>query len=160
MRVRSSLPHSASLPLWVKSGHPLYPQKRTFQRSRYTVDKFYRCEYGLVQWARYAIAAIESGLLPTINASSSFTRYRKGLSPVASPDFFLPLMWPQMTSNDWPNVFCLVARLISTNSADAGFSIFAATVIFAFFRTGSGVSDGRPVAGPSSFGPIAVVVLF
>jgi hypothetical protein len=46
---------------------------------------FYQCEFGLVQWARYAIAAIESGLLPTIKASSSFTRYRNGLSPVASP---------------------------------------------------------------------------
>src|SRR5262245_59638131 len=65
-----------------------------------------------------------------------------------------------MTSNDWPNVFCLVARLISTNSAAAGFSIFAATVIFAFFRTGSGISDGRPVAGPSGFGSLAVVVFF
>src|SRR5262245_51346166 len=124
------------------------------------VDGFYQREFGLVQWARYAIAAIESGLLPTINASSSFTRYRKGLSPVASPEFFLPLTRPQMTSNDWPNVFCLVARLISTNSAAAGFSIFAATVIFAFFRTGSGISDGGPVAGPSGFGSIAVVVFF
>jgi hypothetical protein len=33
-------------------------------------------------------------------------------------------------------------------------------VIFAFFRTGSDVSEGWPVAGPSVFDPIAVVVLF
>ena len=33
-------------------------------------------------------------------------------------------------------------------------------MIFAFFRTGSGVSEGWPVAGPSVFDPIAVVVLF
>ena len=74
--------------------------KRTFQRCRYSsfVDGFRQREFGLVQWARYAIAAIEPGLLPTINASSSFTRYRKGVSAVVSPDFFLPLMWPQMTS--------------------------------------------------------------
>jgi hypothetical protein len=136
--------------------------ERTLQRRRCSsfVDGFYQCEFGLVQWARYAIAAIESGLLPTINASSSFTRYRKGLSPVASPDFFLPLTWPQMTSKGWPNVFSLVARFISTNSADSGFSIFAATVIFAFFRTGSGVSEGWPVAGPSVFPPTVVVALF
>src|SRR4030095_50128 len=79
---------------------------------------------------------------------------------MASPDFFLPLTWPQMTSKGWPNVFSLMARFISMNSADAGVSIFAATVIFAFFRTGSGVSEGWPVAGPSVFDPIAVVVLF
>jgi hypothetical protein len=79
---------------------------------------------------------------------------------VASPDFFLPLTWPQMTSKDWPNVFSLVARFISTNSADAGFSIFAATVIFAFFRTGSGVSEGWPVVAPSVFPPTVVVALF
>src|SRR5215471_5204974 len=75
-------------------------QKQTFQRCCYSsfVDGFYQREFGLLQWARYAIAAIELGLLPRINASSSFTRYRKGNSAVASPDFFLPLTWPQMTS--------------------------------------------------------------
>jgi len=53
--------------------------KRTFQRCRYSsfVDGFYQREFGLVQWARYAIAAIEPGLLPTINASSSFTRSKQ-----------------------------------------------------------------------------------
>src|SRR5215472_19230649 len=109
-------------PLWVISRHvhckrpcPLYPRKRTcavqlemsalghkqtFQRCRYSsfVNGFYQREFGLVQWARYAIAAIEPGLLPRLSASSSFTRYRKGNSAVASPDFFLPLTWPQMTS--------------------------------------------------------------
>ena len=91
-----------------------YVSKRRWNRFRYVrfgpeadisemslqlfVDGFYQREFGLVQWARYAIAAIEPGLLPTINASSSFTRYRKGNSAVASPDFFLPLTWPQMTS--------------------------------------------------------------
>lgn len=77
-----------------------------------------------------------------------------------SPDFFLPLTWPQMTSKGWPNVFSLMARFISTNSADAGFSIFAATVIFAFFTTGSDVTEGWPVAGPSVLPPITVVALF
>ena len=94
----------------------------------------YHCKSGLVQCARYAIAAIESGLPSTMNASSSFTRYRNGLSPVVSPDVSLPLTWQQMMSKGWPNVFFLVARFMSTNSADAGSSIFAATVIFAFFQ--------------------------
>src|SRR5262249_33288999 len=135
---------------------------QTFQRCRYSsfVDGFYQREFGLVQWARYAIAAIEPGLLPRINASSSFTRYRKGLSPVASPDFFLPLTWPQMTSKGWPNVFSLIVRFISTNSADDGVSIFAATTIFAFFRTGSDASEASPAAGPSVFPPIVVVAFF
>src|SRR5262245_16872273 len=115
-----------------KSGH--WHQYSSF------VVRFRQCEFR-VQWTRYAIAAIESGWLPTINASSSFTRYRKGLSPVDSPDFFLPLTWPQMTSKAWPSVFSLVARVIPTNSADAGFSCFAATAILAFFRTGSDVSE-------------------
>jgi hypothetical protein len=121
---------------------------------------FYQCEFGLVQWVRYAIAAIESGLLPTISASSPCTRYRKGLSPVASPDLFLPLTWPQITSTGWPNVFSLTTRFIFTNSADAGFSIFAATVIFAFFRTGSDVSEGWSDGGLSVFSAIVVVAFF
>ena len=111
-------------PLWAISGH-----FRDVATALLLMDS--EREFGLVQWARYAIAAIEPGLLPTINASSSFTRYRKGVSPVASPDFFLPLTWPQMTSKGWPNLFSLVARSIE-NSADAGFSIFAATVILLF----------------------------
>ena len=49
------------------------------------------CQRPLLQWERYAIAATEFGLAPTMNASSSFTRYRKGLSPVPSPDVFFPL---------------------------------------------------------------------
>jgi len=117
---------------------------RSFARHQYNyfVEGFCQREFALVQWARYTIAAIESGLAPTINASSSFTRYRKGLSPVASPDFFLPLTRPQMVSNGWPNVFLSMVRFMSTNSTEAGSSIFAATVIFAFFRTGSDVSEG------------------
>ena len=97
-RVMSALPPKADM--CGATRDVCFGHKRTFQRCRYSsfVDGFYQREFGLVQWARYAIAAIEPGLLPTINASSSFTRYRKGVSAVVSPDFFLPLMWPQMTS--------------------------------------------------------------
>src|SRR5215475_8703914 len=101
--------------------------------SRATVS--YQC--GLVHWARYMIAAIESGLRSTMYASSSLTRYKKGLSPVASPDFLFPLTWPQMISKGGR-----VAGLISTNSADAGFSILTATATFAFSKTGSDNSTG------------------
>ena len=64
-------------------------QKQTFLSGQYSsfVEGFCQREFALMQWARYTIA-IESGFPPTINASSSFTRYRKGLSPVASPEFF------------------------------------------------------------------------
>jgi len=52
-----------------------------------------------------------------------------------------------MVSVARPNVFILKARSMSLNSADAGFSIFAATEALAFSRTGSGVSTGlRPDA--------------
>src|SRR5215471_21688558 len=104
--------------------------KQTFQRCRYSsfVDGFYQREFGLVQWARYAIAAIELELLPTINASSSFTRYRKGISAVASPDFFLPLTWPQMTSKKLPNVSSLLSSFIVKKSGDAALCLFAAAV--------------------------------
>src|SRR5262245_7648838 len=116
-----------------KSGH--WHQYSSF------VVRFRQCEFR-VQWTRYAIAAIESGFPPTINASSSFTRYRKGLSPVASPDFILPLTWPQIISKGSPNELFLMIRFMSTNLAYVGSSIFAATTIFAFFRTGSDVSAG------------------
>ena len=53
-----------------------------------------------------------------------------------------------MVSTGCPKVFFLMARFMSSNSADAGFSIFAETVVFAFFRTGSDVSAG---AGGSGF---------
>src|ERR1700692_1077278 len=42
-----------------------------------------------------------------------------------------------------PIIFFLVARFMSLNSADAGFSIFAAIEIFALFRTGSDASAIR-----------------
>jgi hypothetical protein len=76
---------NSSCPLWANSGRLQGTDIALLSR------EFCQCELGLVQWARYAIAAIESGLLSTINASSSFTRYKKGLSPVVSLDFFLPL---------------------------------------------------------------------
>ena len=60
---------------------------------------------------------------------------QEGLSSVASPDFLFPLTWPQM-------ILSFMARFISTNSTEVGSSIFAATMIFAFFRTGSDVSEG------------------
>src|ERR1700694_2397094 len=55
-----------------------------------------------------------------------------------------------MVSIGFPNVFFLIARFISPNSADAGSSIFAATEIFAFFRTGSELSAG-PLDAAASF---------
>jgi len=118
-------------------------QKQTFLSGQYSsfVEGFCQREFALMQWARYTIAAIEAGFPPTINASSSFTRYRKGLSPVASPDFILPLTWPQIISKGSPNEFFPMTRFMSTNSAYVGSSIFAATTIFAFFRTGSDVSE-------------------
>src|SRR4051794_10832866 len=92
---------------------------------------------------RYAIAAAECVLPSTTYASSSFTRYRNGLSPVSPPDAFFPLTWPQIVSTGRPSVFFLTARFTSLNSADAGSSIFAATEVFALFRTESDVSAGR-----------------
>jgi hypothetical protein len=61
-----------------------------------------------------------------------------------------------MMSKDSPNVFFLMDRFMSSNSADAGSSILAATVVFAFFRTGSEASGGRPDGGASTF--VAMVV--
>src|ERR1700731_196310 len=92
---------------------------------------------------RYAIAAAESVLPSTTYASSSFTRYRNGLSPTSPPEAFFPLTWPQMVSTGRPIIFFLIARFMSLNSADAGFSIFAAIEIFALFRTGSDASAIR-----------------
>src|SRR3982074_3829565 len=54
-----------------------------------------------------------------------------------------------MVSIGFPNVFFLIARFMSPNSADAGSSIFAATEIFALFRTGSELSAGRLDAAAS-----------
>jgi hypothetical protein len=93
--------------------------KRQKQYSSF-VERFCQREFALTHWARYMIAAIESGFPPTTNASSSFTRYRKGLSAVASPDFILPLTWPQIISKGSPNELFLMTRLMSTNSAYAG----------------------------------------
>src|ERR1700716_2848504 len=95
---------------------------------------------------RYADAAAEAGPSTTY-ASSSFTRYRDGLSPVSSPDAFFPLTRPQMVSTDCPNVFFRMARFISPNSAVAGSSNLAAIVVFALIMTGSDVSAGLPDAG-------------
>jgi hypothetical protein len=44
-----------------------------------------------LQILRCAIAAAQSVLPPTTYASSSFTRYRNGLSPVSEPDASFPL---------------------------------------------------------------------
>ena len=94
---------------------------------------------------RYAVAAAEPAGPSTTYASSSFTRYRNGLSPLSSPDAFFPLTRPQMVSTDCPSVFFRTARFISPNSAEAGFSNFAAIVAFALTRTGSDVPAGGPV---------------
>ena len=93
-------------------------------------------------------------------ASSSVTRYRNGQSPVSSPDAFFLLTRPQMVSTDFPSVFLRMARFISPNSAAAGSSNFAAIVVFALTRTGSGVSAGRLAAGASTFASISVDVGF
>ena len=99
--------------------------------------RFCQREFAPRQWARYTIAANESGLpSTTMYASSPFTTYINGLSPVTLSNFFLPLTRPQMASKDWPNEFFLITRFMSKNSADVGSSIFAATAIFAFFRIG------------------------
>jgi hypothetical protein len=49
-------------------------QERTFAGHHYSsfVVRFCQREFALTHWARYTIAAIESGFLPTIKASSSF----------------------------------------------------------------------------------------
>ncbi|MGV7212706.1 hypothetical protein [Bradyrhizobium sp. UFLA05-112] len=47
---------------------------------------------------------------------------------------------PQMVSTERPNVFFLMARFISLNSAEFGFSIFAAIETFALFSTDSDAS--------------------
>src|SRR6266699_92543 len=99
---------------------------------------------------RYALAAAEPGGPSTTNASSSVMRYRKGLSPVSSPDAFFPLTRPQMVSTDCPKVFFRKARFISPNSADAGTSNFAAIAVFAIVMTGSDGSAGWPDAGGSA----------
>lgn len=97
-----------------------------------------------LQMFRYAIAAAESGFPSTTTyASSSFTRYRKGLAPVSSPDAFLPLTCPQIVSTARPNVFNRIARSMSLNCADPGSSIFAAIESFALFNTASDASAGR-----------------
>ena len=83
-------------------------------------ERFCQREFALTHWARYTIAAIEAGFPPTINASFSFTRYRKVLAPVASPDFILPLTWPQIISKGSPNEFFLMTRFMSTNRHMSG----------------------------------------
>src|ERR1700754_232798 len=96
-----------------------------------------------LQILRYAIAAAEFVVPSTTYASSSSTRYRNGLSPTSAPEAFFPLTWAQMLSTGRPITFFLTARFMSLNSADAGFSIFAAIEIFALFRTGSDASAIR-----------------
>src|SRR5882724_9110083 len=105
---------------------------------------------------RYALAAAEPAGPSTTYASSSFTRYRNGRSAVTSPDAFFPLTRPQMVSTDCPSVFFRIARCISPNSADAGFSSLAAIVVFALMMTGSGFSAGGLDAAASAFAAIVV----
>src|SRR4030095_14000347 len=100
-----------------------------------------------MQMLRYAVAAADSAFPSTTYASSSFTRYRNALSPALSPDAFFPLTWPQIVSTGCPNVFLLISRFISSNSADAGSSSFAATEVLAFFRIGSEPSAFWAAAG-------------
>ena len=109
---------------------------------------------------RYAVAAAKLAEPSTTYASSSFTRYRNGLSPVFSPDAFLPLTRPQMVSTNSPRTFFRTARFISTNSADAGFSSFAAIVAFALTMTGSEVPAGGPDAAGSTIAAILVDFVF
>src|SRR5512135_2281795 len=109
---------------------------------------------------RYAVAAAKLAEPSTTYASSSFTRYRNGLSPVFSPDAFLPLTRPQIVSTDSPRTFFRTARFISTNSADAGFSSFAAIVAFALTITGSDVPAGGPDAAGSTIAAILVDFVF
>src|SRR5215469_13859666 len=73
-------------------------------------------------------------------ASSSWTRYRNGLSPVSEPEVLFPLMRPQMVSIDLPSAF-FSARFISTSSTDDEFSIFAAMVGMAFFSRATAIGD-------------------
>src|SRR5262245_49480794 len=65
-----------------------------------------------------------------------------------------------MVSTDFPSIFLRMARFISPNSADAGFSNFAAIAAFALIMTGSGVSAGRPDAGASTFASVTVGLAF
>ena len=96
----------------------------------------------MVQWARYAIAAIESGLL----ADDKRLILLHEIQERSLAGSFTRLLFAfDVATNDLERLaecISLMARFMSTNSADAGFSIFAATVIFAFFRTGSDVSEG------------------
>src|SRR5262245_18536507 len=62
-----------------------------------------------------------------------------------------------MVSTDCPNVFFRMARFMPSNLADAGFSSFDATVVLAFFKTGSDLSTDWLGAAPS--GLAAVVKL-
>src|SRR6185295_15927895 len=115
---------------------------------------------GSLQILRYALAPAEFAGPLTTYASSSVTRYRNGQSPASSPDAFFLLTRPQMVSTDFPSVFLRMARFISPNSAAAGSSNFAAIVVFALTRTGSGVSAGRLAAGASTFASITVDAAF
>ena len=60
-----------------------------------------------------------------------------------------------MESIGLPTAFFLSARFISLNSTEAGFSIFAAIVVFAFFSTVSDLSASRPGGGASGVELIA-----
>gem|GEM_PF-3702899 len=100
-----------------------------------------------LQIFRYAVDAADPDLPSTTYASSSFTRYRNGFSPVSSPDAFLPFTRPQIVSTARPNMFNRIARFISLNSADPGSSIFDAIVTFALSRTVSDLAAGRSGAG-------------
>src|SRR5262245_37219067 len=59
-----------------------------------------------------------------------------------------------MLSTGCPKAFFLMARLMLSNSAEAGFSSLDATVARAFFRTGSELSAGWPETGTSGFAAV------
>jgi hypothetical protein len=64
-----------------------------------------------------------------------------------------------MVSTDCPNVFFRMARFMPSNSAEVGFSSFDATVVLAFFRTGSDLSTDLPGAGPLNLAAVVKLPL-
>ena len=85
-----------------------------------------------------ADGAVNNDVGPYLPLRGKGTAFR----PVLSPDFLFPLTRPQMVSIGWPKVFFRSARFISSNSAEAGSSMFAAIFVFAFLTTASEVSLG------------------
>ncbi len=120
-------------------GWKFFPLK-TFGRAprRGEVDAFPQ-----LQIFRYAVDAADPDLPSTTYASSSFTRYRNGLSPVSPPDALLPFARPQIVSTGRPSMFFRVARFTSLSSSVSGVPICVAIATFALSRAGSGISAGR-----------------